>query len=503
MISLRCRPTPVIRWRGKSYGIAAAFAAATAEYRRGRFQAAAEIYALILARAPNHAEILNNQGVVLQQMQRYEAALANYDRAIAARPDYANAHYNRGTLLRKLMRPDEALASYDRALACNHGHVEAHNNRGILLLAKGDLPGARQMFLQAVALKPDFPDPWFNLANMRHFRDSEAPEVKAIRVRFDRRGIAPEEKEHWGFTLGTIYDGCGDYAAAFAYYHQANQIRNTLVAYDACQVEAMTRAMREAFPCDSFLPSAWNVGIQSPLFIVGMPRSGTTLLASILSNHPAVATAGELSAIPDITSRLPGNVPYPIRVNSLTGAVLEQLAAEYEKRLRCGVLPSVHYIIDKNPLNFRHLGFIARLFPGARIIHCTRHPLASCLSNYFQRFPLYMDYAFDWRNICHFHREYDRLMAHWRTIPALNLMEVSYEELILDTERAVRRMLGFLGLEWNAGCLAPHLNPCRVETASQWQVRQPIYRDSAEKWRHYEPYLKRAGLEINIPFSGS
>jgi hypothetical protein len=194
---------------------------------------------------------------------------------------------------------------------------------------------------------------------------------------------------------------------------------------------------------------------------------------------------------------------------SLAGPVLEQLAAEYEKRLRCGVAPSVRYIIDKNPLNFRHLGFIARLFPGARIIHCTRHPLASCLSNYFQRFPLYMDYAFDWHNIRHFHREYDRLMAHWRTIPALNMMEVSYEELILDTERAARRLLDFLGLEWNAGCLAPHQNPCRVETASQWQVRQPIYRASVEKWRHYETHLKRAGLavefppEINIPFSGA
>jgi hypothetical protein len=140
-------------------------------------------------------------------------------------------------------------------------------------------------------------------------------------------------------------------------------------------------------------------------------------------------------------------------------------------------------------LNFRHLGFIAKLFPRARIIHCTRDPLDTGLSNYFQRFPKYLDYSFDLQNIGHFFGEYSRLMDHWRKIPTMNLMEISYEDMILHTEPVVHRMLDFLGLEWDERCLAPHANPAPVENASQWQVRQPIYRRSLERWRHYEKYL--------------
>ena len=129
------------------------------------------------------------------------------------------------------------------------------------------------------------------------------------------------------------------------------------------------------------------------------------------------------------------------------------------------------------------------LFPQARILHCTRHPLDTCLSNYFQRFPLYLDYCFDLQNIAHFYGEYARLMKHWRTIPSLNLIEVRYEDMILHTEQTARGALDFLGLEWDERCVAPHTNPCLVETASQWQVRQPIYDRALERWRHYEKYL--------------
>ena len=146
-------------------------------------------------------------------------------------------------------------------------------------------------------------------------------------------------------------------------------------------------------------------------------------------------------------------------------------------------------MIDKNPLNFRHLGLITLLFPQARILHCTRQPLDTCLSNYFQRFPLHLDYCFDLRNIGHFFGQYARLMEHWRTIPNLKMFEVRYEDMILRTEATARAALEFLGLEWDERCLTPHTNRYAVETASQWQVRQPIYQRSLERWRHYEKHL--------------
>jgi hypothetical protein len=154
------------------------------------------------------------------------------------------------------------------------------------------------------------------------------------------------------------------------------------------------------------------------------------------------------------------------------------------------VAASVPHVIDKNPLNFRHVGLIHLLFPRARIVHCTRQPLATCLSNYFQCFPLHMDFSFHLHNIGHFYREYARLMAHWHAQPSLNLIDVAYEDVILNTERTARRLLEFLGLEFDSRCLATHTNHFPVETASQWQVRQPIYQDALENWRHYEKHLR-------------
>jgi tetratricopeptide (TPR) repeat protein len=521
-------PEPTIRWQGKPVTIGTACALAVEEHRRGNFPAALELYDLILKRAPDYAEGHNNRGVILQALKRYAEALASYDQAIALKPGYANAHFNRGTVLKKLTRRDEALASYDRAIALkpdqveahnnrgvvlqelkryeaalasydrtialNPAHAEAHNNRGIVLASIGDMVGAEKMFLRAAALRPGFPDPWFNLANIREHEKVDENELKNVRALLEKPGLTAEEQEHLHFSLGKIYDDCGQYEEAFDHFRQANQVRNAQVAYNPALVEKMAAALRDVFSQDFLArPLPFVSDSRSPLFVVGMPRSGTTLVASMLSNHPGIAAAGELPTLGDLLAELPkfnpAGLAYPEAVRHLTAAGAEFVAAGYERRLRRDVPPSVPHVIDKNPLNFLHIGLITVLFPQARIIHCTRHPAATCLSNYFQRFPLHLDFSFDLRNIGHFYREYARLMEHWRTLPALKLIEVSYENMILDTEGSARRLLEFLGLEFNERCLATHTNRFPVETASQWQVRQPIYRDSLDHWRHYEKHL--------------
>jgi tetratricopeptide (TPR) repeat protein len=518
----------VIRWRGKSWSIPDALALAVQQQRQGNFPAAAELFQLVLGKVPHSAELHNNLGVVRQQMQRWEEALASYNRALALKPDYANAHYNRGYLLKLLKRPEEALAgydqaiavkpdhaeahnsrgvllqelrryeaalaSYDRAIASNPHYAEAHNNRGTALMSLGKMPEAEKMFLKACELKPSFPDPWFNLASIRKHQNAGDAEVQRLRALLDAAGISPDAKEHLYFALGKIYDDCGLYDDAFACFQQANEIRNRLVTYNPAAVAQLTDAIREVFTKDFLAgPFAFGSESRSPIFIVGMPRSGTTLLASILSNHPAVAAAGELSTMDELAARLPEltgqTQPYPQAGRHVDAAVATRLANDYENRLRRDVGAAVPFVIDKNPLNFRHLGLIALLFPQARIIHCTRSPLDTALSNYFQRFPLQLDYAFDLQNIGHFYREYVRLMEHWRQIPNLKITEVSYTDMVLHTEATARRLLEFLGLDWDERCLAPHTNPFPVETASQWQARQPIYQDSLERWRHYEKHL--------------
>lgn len=520
-----------IPWHGKALTIAEAGAAAIQEQRQGNLQAAVDIFNLILAKFPNSAELHNNRGAILHMMMRYEEALASYDKAIALKPDYANAHFNRASVLKQMNRFEEALAGFDKAIALNPGHAEAHNNRGALLqdmrlhdkaiasydqaiaarpdyaiaynnrgtalLSKGDMREAEKMFRKALELKPDFSDPLHSLVNMRRYRDAKDAgnaDMKDIRALLTRANVTPEEKEHLYFALGKIYDDCGLYDEAFESFRQANQIRNTFVSYQAGEVTKLTDGIIEVFSRD-FLGQRFAFASDSklPLFIVGMPRSGTTLLANILSNHPAIATAGELPDMADYAMHLgelmKEKTPYPQAAKQITPEIAKQIISQYEKRLNRDAKGDVSYVIDKNPLNFRHVGFISILFPQARMIHCTREPLDTGLSNYFTRFPLTLDYAFDLQNIGHFYREYARLMEHWRMIPALKIMDASYENMILHTEQTARAVLDFLGLEWDERCLAPHTNPSPVETASQWQVRQPIYQNSLERWRHYEKHL--------------
>ena len=507
-----------------------------------RYEAALASFDRAIALNPAHAEAYNNRGAVLQKINRPAEALASYDQAIALKPGYANAHHNRAAILKAMNRYDEALAGYDQAIALNPAHAEAYNNRGIILqemkrypdalasfdraialnpahaiaynnrglnlVIKGDMAAAEQMFRKAAALKPDFPDPLFNLANIRKYQNADNAEVKSIHTLLDRPGISTEEKEHLYFSLGKIYDDSGRYEEAFEYYRRANQLRNATVAYDPDEVVRMTDSLMEVFSPEFLArPAAFASASRSPLFIVGMPGSGTTLLANILSNHPSIGTAGELPTLMEFTARLPalnGNgIPYPQAVTQLTPAVAAALINEYEQRLRRDLGSDIPHVIDKNPLNFKQLGFIALLFPNARIIHCVRHPWDTCLSNYFRRFPVHLNYSFDLRNIGHFYAEYARLMAHWRKVPALKMIEVSYEDMVANTEPMTRRTLEFLELEWNERCLAPHTNPCMVETASQWQVRQPIYTQALGRWRHYEKQLAPLKAVLPPPLAGA
>lgn len=517
-----------IRWRGKRCTLAEAGALAVQEQMLGNLAAAAEIYRLMLERLPNSAELHNNYGVMLLQLNRLPEALAACNRAVKLKLDYANAYFNRGIILKKLNRLEEALDSYDQALARNPNHADACHNRSIVLqelrrydealegyqktlaiqpdhaaacnnlgtalMSQGRATDAERMFLKARELKPNFADPWFNLANLRKYDRADHADAAGIRALLDRPGLSDDDREQLNFALGKILDDCGRHDEAFSCYETANRLRNARVAYNAGAVAKTTDDVIAVFNTDFLAqPFASASDSSAPLFIVGMPRSGTTLLANMLSNHPAVALAGELPMLSHLASLLPqwndDGVAYPQAALRISPAVTARLVQEYEARLRRDAGPDAPIVIDKNPLNFLHVGFISKLFPRARILHCVRHPLDTALSNYFQRFPLQLDYAFNLQNIAHFYREYARLTHHWRSIPALNWMEIKYEDMVSNTRQTARQALDFLGLEWEERCAAPHTNSSPVETASQWQVRQPIYRHSLERWRHYEKQL--------------
>ena len=485
------KPGAIIRVNGKSYGIVEAITLAVKENARRNFQAAVDLYQQIATKIPDHPEIQNNLACALRELARHDEALLSYDKAVALKPGYAVAHSNRAVTLQELRQYDEALISCEKALALKPDYAEGYHTKGDILLNKGDMQAAEQMFKKALELNPMLANPLYGLVHMRKCKDTDQAYAKHIQMLLDNPDTSSSDKELLYFSLAKIYDDCGQYDEAFECFRQANQLCNALVSYDAEKVSNATDEIIGVFSKE-FLANPFPLASdsQAPLFIVGMPRSGTTLMAGILSNHHAIDNAGEL---PTMINRLAelriGNHVYPQTAKHMTAAIASRLIDEYEGRLRRDVVTNSAYIIDKHPLNFRNLGYIAMLFPNAKIINCTRDPLDTCLSNYFQYFSLFYDYAFDLKNIAHFYGEYAKLMRHWRKVLPSHMIDVSYEELITNTEQTTNKILDFLGLEWDDRCLTPHTNPHAVETASRWQVRQPIYRQSVERWRHYEKHL--------------
>lgn len=459
-----------------------------------RHNEAVESYDRAIALKPEFTEAHNNRGNALQELKRYDEALISYGSAIALKPDYAEAYNNRGAVLQKVKRHDDALADYHKTVALKPDYAEAYHNLGVTLANKGDMQEAEKMFLKAIELRPGFANPLFSLVNIRKYRDADHADARNIEQLLANPAVMPGDREQLFFSLGKIYDDCGQYDKAFESFTQANKVRSRLVNYRPEVVAEITLSLKEVFTRNFLMQlQAYASQSHTPVFIVGMPRSGTTLMASILSNHPEVDTAGELPTMTEFALASPGwtptGVPYPYSVQLLTSVIASHLIQHYENRLKRDARPEARFIIDKHPLNFRHLGLIALLFPRARIIHCTRDPMDTCVSNYFQCFTPDYDYSFNLADIAHFYNEYVKIMAHWREVLPANMLEVRYEDMVTDTEKVVRAILDALGLTWNERCLAPHTNPCAVETASHWQVRQPIYKDSIGRWRHYEKHL--------------
>jgi tetratricopeptide (TPR) repeat protein len=446
-------------------------------------------YKKALAIMPGYAEAHSNMGNALRSLGRQTESIKHYEQAISLRPDFAMAQYNMGIALDELGRPEDAISCYERAIAINTDYAEAYNNLGFSLQELGRREEAIKNYEKALALKPDYAAAHLHLS-MIIPRQEQIPAIENL---LNSPLLSKTDATHYHFALGNIYNGNEMFDKAFEHFSQANQLKRKNLNYDAKIYSDYVDELIKTYTNDHLAKTA-NFGSDSnlPVFIIGMPRSGTTLVEQILSSHSEVYGAGELSAIRRIEKALAKKLgslsTYPGCMSMCDEAITTQFSEEYLQEI-ISYSPNALRITDKNPGNFHRIGLIKTLFPNARIIHCRRNVLDTCTSIFFNKFVEGNEYSFDLKELGQYYLDYEKLMEHWIKLFPRDILTVQYEELVRKQEEVSRELVQHIGLDWDDNCIDFHLNKRAVRTASSVQVRQPIYTRSIERWKHYEKQL--------------
>jgi len=488
--------------------------------------AAAESYRAALALQPDSPELHNSLGNALLELGQIEPAVQSYRRSLELKPHAAKTLSNLGSALRDLARLDEAAASYQKALELEPdsaqmsaeilinlavverllgrlARAEASISRAleldpmstaaILVRAdvasdRGEFAAAEALYRQTFAVDPDSAPAWAGIAALRKMGEGDGDWI-AVARRLLARPRRPRETAHLQFAMGKYFDDIKEYADAFASYRAANELIKTCrPPHDREQLSRTFAFIAQLYDrdwIDQGRADPLAGSVPRPIFVVGMPRSGTSLAEQILASHPDVFGAGELSywklASFEMGRRSLENGP--------SAALSAEFAGKY-RALLAMLAPRHAHVVDKMPANFAHLGMIHAALPEARIIHMRRNPIDTCLSIYFQNFHIGHTYANDLDDLAHYYEEYLRLMDHWQAVlPSDAILDVPYEALVDDPESWSRRMVEFAGLPWHEACLNAHETVRPVSTFSKWQVRQKINRRSVQRWRNYAAFL--------------
>jgi len=487
---------------------------------------AAASFERAIAVSPKIAGLHLNLGFVRQMLGRDREAGDSYRAAIALHPAYAEAHARLGQVMLVCGPRNAALECFQRAASSapatstetslkiagvlsSASQVElaedllrrvivhnpksglAHLHLGRVLQQRGMFAEAIATFEHALALQPDLLMAWLGIVSCSKVTQANRVWIDRITAALRQQGPDHGDAATLHYALGKAFDDLEDPASAIRHYDAANQLAEVRLRragrpIDLRQHAATIDRIIDCFTPDFFARRALSrPAEQLPVLIVGMIRSGTTLVEQIVSSHPAVGAGGELR----FWGERAQNAMAAINGAAFDGPAFEALAADYCELLRA-LAPGAERVTDKMPTNFLLLGLIRLALPGARIIHCKRHPVDTCLSIYVTPYERSPDFAHNRKTIVSYYREYERLMAHWqRVLPADRFLEVSYEELVTNREQVTRTIIAFCGLDWNDACLRPEENARNVTTPSLWQARQPVYRTSLARWRRYEPWL--------------
>ena len=403
------------------------------------------------------------------------------------KPDYAEAHSNLGITLKELGRPDEALASCRQAIALKPDFAEAHSNLGITLKELGRPDEALASYNQAIALKPDFAEAHRMLTSMKKFdaQDEQYSEMLGLYLNED---ISEEQRCHINFGLAKTYEDLGNFKQAYTHYVEGNVLRKKHLNYDINQDVELFKQLQSSYPKieKNSLESKKFPKNLIPIFIVGMPRSGTTLVEQIVSSHSKVTGAGELNFAKQFGATIATGI------TEVNNESLLNFRGKYLDKLKY-VSNGNLIVIDKMPQNFRYIGLLTAAFPEAKIIHVKRNPAAVCWANYKQYFgSKSIDYCYAIDDIINYHKLYENLMDFWTNTLSNRIYKLDYEQLTVNQESETRQLIDYLDLDWDENCLSPQNNTRRVATASSLQVRQKVYQGSSEQWKKYQPFLNGA-----------
>jgi tetratricopeptide (TPR) repeat protein len=466
-----------------------------------RWGEAASMIEAVIAENPLHVAAHSTLSKACIRLHRTAAAIEVCRKAIAEDADFADAHCNLGLALRQARDLPGAIEAFGAAIRIEPDFAEAHNNLGIVYMDGGDMERAMDCFREALKLDPRMAASAMNLSRARRFGELDLPEISRIEGLLEAGDISDDDKTNLHFALGKMFDDCAHYDSAFAHFREANRYKRARVRFDARHYQRWAARFPEIFtPAYFDAHAGMGDACERPVFIVGMPRSGTTLVEQILASHPQVYGADELTTIFDIVCELEqrsaGDAAYPDNVPGLDAAAIQSGARRYLDTLQA-IDGQASRVTDKMPTNFFHLGLIAVMLPGARIIHCRRDAMDVCVSNFVQMFAEGHYYSYNLSDTAIYYRGYEQMMSYWRDVLPTPMFEVQYEELIDDQEGISRALIDYIGLDWDESCLMFHQTERAVRTASNWQVRQPIYKTARKRWKNYEKHLAELKRDLN------
>jgi tetratricopeptide (TPR) repeat protein len=490
----------------------------------GQLDAALKSYKQALAIKPDYAEANNNLGVTLQELGQLNEAVKSYEKAIEIKSDYAEANNNLGATLQELGQLNEAIKSYEQAIEIKSDYAEAHNNLGNTLRELSLLETAVKYYEQAIAIKPDYAQAYHNLgivfkelgqhdASLKSYEKAVAikpdyvkahhsisflkkctendPQITQMQSLLSAENLSQSDRKHLCFALSKANEDLGKQDEFFEYLHEGNRLRKEELDYSLEIDQKLFSIIKKMFKTPKSL--SYEESTIQPIFIVSLPRSGTTLVEQIIASHQAVYGAGELITLGNLIA--PIIEDFSTHNNSLTKKDFLSIRQQYLDALSVFNAPE-DVITDKMPLNFQYIGFILSAFPEAKIVHLKRDARATCWSIYRRYFFRVGNgwcnhgWAYNLDDLAGFYGLYTDLMDFWHQTFPDKIYDLCYEDLTTNQEKETRKLLDYCELDWDENCLNFHTTKRAVKTASALQVRQKMYQGSSEAWKKHEAYLQ-------------